>query len=452
MSTSRYASFGKRFVAIFSDGILLQLLFFIAFGQALSQIDNPKAILYYVFTTLFAWAYFASMESSLIQGTFGKRLLGIIVTDIDGNKISFARATARYFSKSFFVLIWIVAGLIAVMAASTENQNSPYLVLAGLLFIIGLLILFIGYLMAAFTPQKQALHDIIARCLVVNGSGQSVTIPWKPLIGLAIAAILAGRVIAQIPGGDKAITPPPDLDSTITPSSSPTPTNITSSDCASKTNNIFGLELTEANTDINGNWKLEFAGGVIQHVGYLSMKDSSGIMVVQLPNDQGGTETIRQNMKLCSSAKGLVLLGENPIDVDTNQTSPTYAPDNFIIARGVNGEIFRNYSRHSNNNVVESPVERKFLGYSSIGIEMAELNSEVRVQAVENNSNAQKAGLQPGDIILSIDGKQVNRVSEVQELIKSSLLDSTLNFEIDRNGQNNSLSVTAGCCVPPEQP
>ncbi len=472
MSTSRYASFGRRFVAVFIDVILLQLFFFIAtFEKAPSEIDNPKAILYSVFTTLLGWTYFAAMESSLMQATFGKRLLGIIVTDSNGKKISFGRATARYFSKSFCVLIWIVAGLILVMAAATGNQNSPYAVLAVLLFFIGLLILFIGYLMALFTPEKQALHDIIARCLVVKGSGQSVTIPWKPLIALLVAAIVAGRILAQVPGEDIATTPTPDPDPIVTPTSSPEPTNIASSNnCASQTNNIFQLELAEANTNINGNWKLEFASGVVQHVGYLSMKDSLGIMVVQLPNDEGGTETIRQNMKLCSSAKGLVLLGENPIDVETNETSSTYAPDNFIIARGVNGEIFRNYSRHSDNNIVESPVAREFLGYSSIGIEMVELNSEVRekvnqegklpfnisedrgllIQAVGNNSNAQKAGLQPGDIILSIDGKQVSRTAEVQELIKSSLVGSTLNFEVDRNGENNSLRVTVGCCVSPE--
>ncbi|MEH2143222.1 RDD family protein [Nostoc sp.] len=484
MSTSRYASFGKRFVAILIDGILLEFFFFITLGKPHTELDSPKAIVYLVFTTLFAWTYFAAMESSLIQATFGKRLLGIIVTDTNGNKISFGRATARYFSKSFFV-IWIVAGLIAFMVTSTGNQESPYLALVGLLFVIGLLILFIGYLMAAFTPEKQALHDIIARCLVVNGSGQSVTIPWKTLIGLAVAAILAGRVLAQIPGGDIAIKPPPDSDPTITPTSSPTPTptitsspppSDTSSDCASKTNNIFGLELIEANTSyINGNWELRFANGPTQYEAFLSMRDSSGIMIVHFPNEQGGTQTIRQNMKLCSSADGLILLGENPIDVHTNEPpSSTYYPDNFIIARGVNGQIFRNYSGDtSNNTLVESPAEREFLGYSDIGIdEMIELNSEIRekvnqegklpfsisqdtgilILAVKNNSNAQKAGLQPGDIILSIDGKEVSRTTEVQEIIKSSLVYSTLNFEIDRNGQDTSLRVTVGCCVPPEKP
>ncbi len=79
------------------------------------------------------WLYFALMESSVKQGTLGKMALGIIVTDANGNRISFGRATGRYFGK-------IISGAI----------------------------LCIGYIMAGFTEKKQALHDMIAGCLVVN--------------------------------------------------------------------------------------------------------------------------------------------------------------------------------------------------------------------------------------------------------------------------------------------
>jgi uncharacterized RDD family membrane protein YckC len=51
---------------------------------------------------------------------------------MNGNRISFARANGRFFGK------W-VSGMI---------MN-------------------IGYLMAGFTEKKQALHDILAGCLVV---------------------------------------------------------------------------------------------------------------------------------------------------------------------------------------------------------------------------------------------------------------------------------------------
>jgi uncharacterized RDD family membrane protein YckC len=76
--------------------------------------------------------YFAIMESSKYQATLGKMVLGIVVTDTDGKRISFGRAIGRNLGK-----------------------------------IVSQIILFIGYLMVAFTEKKQGLHDIMAKCLVV---------------------------------------------------------------------------------------------------------------------------------------------------------------------------------------------------------------------------------------------------------------------------------------------
>jgi uncharacterized RDD family membrane protein YckC len=59
--------------------------------------------------------------------------MSIVVTDLQGNRISFARATGRHFAKYLSA------------------------------FLLG-----IGFLMAAFTSKKQALHDFIAETLVVK--------------------------------------------------------------------------------------------------------------------------------------------------------------------------------------------------------------------------------------------------------------------------------------------
>ncbi|MBU0560532.1 MAG: RDD family protein [Bacteroidota bacterium] len=85
-----------------------------------------------VISTLVQWLYYALMESSAKQATVGKIILNLRVTDMEGNRISFAKATGRYFGK-----------------------------------IISSLLLNIGYIMAAFTDKKQALHDIMANCLVL---------------------------------------------------------------------------------------------------------------------------------------------------------------------------------------------------------------------------------------------------------------------------------------------
>ncbi len=79
------------------------------------------------------WLYFALMESSGKCASLGKMALGIKVTDLNGNGISFGTATGRFFGK-------MISGVI----------------------------LYIGFIMAGFTEKKQALHDIMAGCLVVN--------------------------------------------------------------------------------------------------------------------------------------------------------------------------------------------------------------------------------------------------------------------------------------------
>jgi uncharacterized RDD family membrane protein YckC len=76
--------------------------------------------------------YWPLMECSSRQGTLGKRAIGIVVTDIDGRHISFARAVGRNLGK-----------------------------------IVSAIIYYVGFIMIAFTKKKQGLHDITANCLVV---------------------------------------------------------------------------------------------------------------------------------------------------------------------------------------------------------------------------------------------------------------------------------------------
>jgi len=91
---------------------------------------------------VFGWLYFALQESSALQATLGKRAMGIKVTDGQGRRISFGRATGRFFGK-------ILSGII----------------------------LSIGFMLAGWTARKQALHDMIANTLVVFDTVQ----PGQPL-------------------------------------------------------------------------------------------------------------------------------------------------------------------------------------------------------------------------------------------------------------------------------
>lgn len=125
-ATTNYAGFWKRFVAYLIDGIILGIV------AAIFNATMDEAVAGTV-GAIIGWLYFAGMESSSRQATIGKSVLGIYVTDLNGNRISFLRATGRYLGK-----------------------------------ILSALILMIGYIMAAFTARKQALHDMLASTLVLD--------------------------------------------------------------------------------------------------------------------------------------------------------------------------------------------------------------------------------------------------------------------------------------------
>jgi uncharacterized RDD family membrane protein YckC len=147
----QYAGFWIRFLALVVDHLILNaallpiastfgLLHFGTLGRFDHEIDPADiAILFAGLSTLIAilsvasWLYEALLTSSSWQGTVGKKLLGLKVTDDFGNRISFARATGRYFSK-----------------------------------ILSAMICYIGFIMAAFTDRKKALHDMIAGTVVIK--------------------------------------------------------------------------------------------------------------------------------------------------------------------------------------------------------------------------------------------------------------------------------------------
>jgi len=122
-----HAGFWLRFFAFIVDAVILSI-----FNWIIVSILGEGSI-YQVLATLVGWLYFAGLESSSGQATWGKRLFNLKVTDVEGNQISFARATGRYFAK-----------------------------------FISSIILLIGYLMIAFTEQKQGLHDKLANTLVLK--------------------------------------------------------------------------------------------------------------------------------------------------------------------------------------------------------------------------------------------------------------------------------------------
>ncbi len=99
------------------------------FFQSLPHLTSTGFLVF----LLMMWIYYAFFEASSWQATPGKRLLRLYVTDLAGRPLTFSRASIRY-----------VGRMISEMA------------------------FMVGYIPAGFTEKKQALHDIIASCLVLR--------------------------------------------------------------------------------------------------------------------------------------------------------------------------------------------------------------------------------------------------------------------------------------------
>lgn len=140
-----FAGFWLRFAAFVIDYFLLMFLNYVVAGALSLQMPvlfrharSPFAMVFFMggesfaLNTAIGWLYYALMESSRYQATLGKVALGLAVTDLSGNRITFGRATGRYFAKFLSY------------------------------------VLYIGFIMIGVTEKKQGLHDIIAGTFVIR--------------------------------------------------------------------------------------------------------------------------------------------------------------------------------------------------------------------------------------------------------------------------------------------
>jgi uncharacterized RDD family membrane protein YckC len=145
--TSAVAGVGRRLVAGLIDaGILVVALFvllvlvgvflgFFGFDDSATQSGVWIAFGLWV---AFGWLYSALLEGSSAQATVGKLALRLQVVDTSGRRLSFARATLRFWTKTIFTL----------------------------------LTLSIAFFVAAFTERHQALYDLIAGTIVIPRGAQ----------------------------------------------------------------------------------------------------------------------------------------------------------------------------------------------------------------------------------------------------------------------------------------
>ena len=143
----RLAYLWKRLASLAIDAIILLVLSFgVAFiaaslvvGVGIREVPagegvgGVEGIDFFFVSAVVAWMYYAFFESSSKQGTPGKIALRLVVVGPSGNKLTFLRATAR---------------CVARYATATTMM--------------------MGFLTVLFTQRRQALHDLISECLVVE--------------------------------------------------------------------------------------------------------------------------------------------------------------------------------------------------------------------------------------------------------------------------------------------
>jgi uncharacterized RDD family membrane protein YckC len=168
-----YAGFWRRVAAYFVDSIVVLvaaafLLLPFSFTESFAWIGSLAVLVFFL-------AYFIMMNSSGLQATIGKLVLGVKVTDGQGNRIGTGRSAGRFLGT-----------------------------------FVSSLVLGVGYLLAGWTERRQALHDMIAGTLVVRRGATpadivagGVPMPntlgvWTIIIGLAIVSFLFGMALSFV--------------------------------------------------------------------------------------------------------------------------------------------------------------------------------------------------------------------------------------------------------------
>lgn len=161
---SPYARFWRRVAASVIDALIVLPVSVLALWFTLS-VDHKtygQSLIppsYFILIGAFLLAYRTGFETSRYQGTPGKKIMDIIVTDLGGGPISFQAASIRswvYWGGSVLALLDIVFG------ASTAMGGM------GFFLFLGSIAITVSCVMVAFTDRQQGGHDIMADCLVVR--------------------------------------------------------------------------------------------------------------------------------------------------------------------------------------------------------------------------------------------------------------------------------------------
>jgi len=118
---------------LFAEAFVLVGVFGMKAGRDLGAGDLP----YFLIALAVAWLYCAGFDSGRRGASPGKRLLGLEVVDLRGERLGFARASLRF-----------------VLRGATAAS------------------FLLGWLMIGLNRRKQALHDLLSGSLVIRSAAK----------------------------------------------------------------------------------------------------------------------------------------------------------------------------------------------------------------------------------------------------------------------------------------
>jgi uncharacterized RDD family membrane protein YckC len=154
---TQYGGFWVRLIALLADSAIVFLLSALIIAGAAMAVGPEVLVPIVLVVTLAGALYWPLMHASRRRATFGKSIVGLRVTRFDGRRISLLRSLWREIAKFFSSAV-----------------------------------LLLGYIMAGFTPRKQALHDLMSATYVVR-EGPARVIP-------ALAVAVAGFALPMVVG------------------------------------------------------------------------------------------------------------------------------------------------------------------------------------------------------------------------------------------------------------
>jgi uncharacterized RDD family membrane protein YckC len=163
-SGTQYGGFWVRLIALLADSAIVFLVSAaLLFGAAMAL--DAEALVPVVFAVwLIGLLYWPVMHASKRQATFGKAIVGLKVARLDGRRIGILRSLWREIAKLFSAAV-----------------------------------LMLGYLMAAVTPRKQGLHDLMAATYVVReGPARVIPALTVAIAGFAVPVLVGPMIGAAV--------------------------------------------------------------------------------------------------------------------------------------------------------------------------------------------------------------------------------------------------------------